>query len=124
MRPTNLKSMTIDQLIDLFAKNGIEQDRVIFKEQVAKYKKVFSQMAAMDAELRRRGTHARLVLTKLYEHPNMQVRLQAARLTIDISPDPARHVLEALARSGRMPRAADARGKLRDLDAGMFRPSS
>jgi hypothetical protein len=114
--------MSTDELVDLFAQNGIEQERVIFKEQVAKYKKVFGQMAAIDAELKRRGAAARLALTRLYEHPNMQVRLQAARLTIAVSPAGARRVLEAIALSGRMPQAADARGKLRDLVEGVTRP--
>jgi hypothetical protein len=117
-----LQDMSTDELVDLFAQNGIEQDSVIFKEQVSKYKKVFGLMAAIDAELKRRGPQARLALTKLYAHPNMQVRLQAAKCTRAVAPAEARRVIEAIAKSGRMPQAADARGSLRIMDEGLIKP--
>jgi hypothetical protein len=117
-----LQDMSIDDLVDLFAQNGIEQDRVIFKEQVSKYKKVFGVMDAIDAELKRRGPQGRLALTKLYEHPNMQVRLQAAKCTRAVAVVEARRVMEAIAKSGRMPQAADARGSLRMMDEGLIKP--
>ncbi|MHB8885806.1 MAG: DUF2019 domain-containing protein [Methylovirgula sp.] len=122
MNDPSLQSMSTDALVDLFAQNGIEQDYVIFREQVSEYKKVFGKMHAIDAELKRRGLHARLALTRLFEHPNMQVRLQAAKCTLAVAPARARHVIEAIARSSRMPQAADARGTIYNLDTGFMKP--
>lgn len=79
-------------------------------------------MMAIDKELRKRGRDARLALLKLYHHPNMQVRLWAATLTLAVAPIEAREVIDAIARSGRMPQAAEARGTLRNLDTGFYKP--
>jgi hypothetical protein len=109
--------MALQELIELFAENGIEQDDVIRKEQISRFKEVFGVMAAIDAELRRRGPQARAALSQLYDHPNMQVRLQAAKVASDVDPVGARPVLEAIAKSVRMPQAADAGMKLDTLDS-------
>ena len=52
---------------------------------------------------------------RLYKSPNMQVRLQAARLTIAVAPAEAQSVLENIARFGHVPQSANARGKLEAL---------
>jgi hypothetical protein len=113
----NLKDMTLQEIIELFVQNGIEQDDVISRGQVSKFKKIFGVMAAIDAELTRRGPQARMALVELYDHPNMQVRLQAALVAANVDPTGVRPVLEAIAKSVRMPQAADAREALRDLNA-------
>jgi hypothetical protein len=118
----SLPEMSTDELVNLFAQNCIEQDQAIFKEQVSAYKKIFAQMDAINAEVKLRGPQARLALKRLYCHPNMQVRLKAARQTVGLDPAGARQVLEAIARSGRMPQAADARETLRKVDEGALKP--
>jgi hypothetical protein len=122
MNPQNLANMSLDQLVDLFAENAIEQDRVIFKEQVSKYKKVFGEMGAINAELKRRGPQGRLALTRLYTHPNMQVRLQAARSTLAVAAAEARQIIETISKSGRFPQAGDAGMCLWNLDEGILKP--
>jgi hypothetical protein len=117
MSRRNLEDMTLQELIDFFAQNGIEQDEVISAGKVSKFKKIFGVMAAIDAELTRRGPQARMALAALYAHPNMQVRLQAALVAANVDPIGVRPVLEAIAKSARMPQAADAREALRDLNA-------
>jgi len=47
----------------------------------------------------------------------MQVRLQAALVAANVDPIGVRPVLEAIAKSVRMPQAADARMKLDTLDS-------
>lgn len=118
-----LTDMPIDELVQLFAENCIEQDEAIFKEQISEFKKIFNVMFELDKELRRRGRDARLALVKLYEHPNLQVRLQAARVTLGVAPKEARQVIESVSRTGWMPQAADARGTLRNLDTGFLKPT-
>lgn len=114
MTKQSFSGMSTDQLVELFAENGIEQDRLLRLSQVSKFKKVFGVMSGIYAELKRRGPQALLALTRLYDHPNMQVQVQAALLTVEVCPDDARLALEAIAKTRRMPQAADARAELRD----------
>jgi hypothetical protein len=110
-------------LIDRFAEACVTQDRALLHHKIALFNKAYLEMKAVDLELRKRGRDARLALRKLYDHPNMQVRLQAATLTLGVAPVEAHRVIEAIARSGRMPQTADARGTLRELNAGVFKPN-
>ncbi len=118
-----LEVLSTSDLVDRFAEICVAQDRARLHENVPTMTKLVWQMKAIDDELRKRGREARLALCKLYDHPNMQVRLQAARLTLAVAPAAARQVVDAIARSGRMPQAAEARGTLRNLDNGVFKPN-
>jgi hypothetical protein len=118
-----LKDMSDEDLVQLFAENCIEQDQAIFKEEVSKFKKIFGVMFDIEKELKSRGPEARLTLLKLYDHPNIQVRLQAAGATLAVAPVEARRLIEAISKSGWMPQAADAKGTLRNLDSGFFKPT-
>jgi hypothetical protein len=122
MKRKSFEELTVDDLVQQFAEACAGQDRALTYSKVATFNKLYGQMAAVDKELRRRGRDARLQLCKLYAHPNYQVRLQAARFTLGIAPIEARQTIEAIAKSGRMPQAADARGTLRNLDEGFFKP--
>jgi hypothetical protein len=62
--------------------------------EVGKFNRLFDQMHAVDIELRARGLAARLALLRLFDHPNMQVRLQAAKWSLGVAPDAARQVIE------------------------------
>lgn len=122
MKQKSFEELTVEDLVGKFAEACTEQDRALTYSKIAMFKKLYGQMTAVDKELRRRGRDARLALRKLYAHPNYQVRLQAARLTLGVAPTEARQTIEAIARSGRMPQAGDARGTLRNLDDGFFKP--
>jgi Domain of unknown function (DUF2019) len=115
MKQPLLAHLSVEELVNLFEQNAIEQDRVTFKEQVSKYKKVFGESDAIEAELEKRGPDALRALTRLYTNPNMQVRLQAACMTTGVAPAEARSVLENIARFGHVPQSANARAKLRSL---------
>ncbi len=116
-----LKDMSIDELVQLFEKNALEQDDAVLREQISKFKKLYPEMLAIRAELDLRDS--RVSLTKLYDHKNKQVRLQAAMATLIVAPVEARRVIEAISRTGWMPQAADAKETLRYLDSGFFKPS-
>lgn len=115
MKQPSLAHLSTDELVDIFEQNAIEQGRVIFKEQVSKYKKVFGESDAIEAELEKRGPDALRALTRLYNNSNMQVRLQAAYMTVGVAPTEAQSVLENIARFGHVPQSANARAKLRKL---------
>ena len=84
--------------------------------------KLYGQMKEVDTELRARGEDARRALLRLYSHPNMQVRLQAAKRTLAVAPDAARHVIEEIKKSQWFPQAGEAGMTLRNLASGVFKP--
>jgi hypothetical protein len=90
--------------------------------EMEKFNGLFRQMRDVDMELRTRGKDARLVLLRLYDHPNLQVRLQAAKGTLGVAPVEARRVIEAISQSDRFPQAGEAGMTLEALDDGIFKP--
>ncbi|HLY57583.1 MAG TPA: DUF2019 domain-containing protein [Stellaceae bacterium] len=119
MKRTILTDKTVDELINGFAEICVAQDHAIWFEGNTKYKSLFKQMMAIDAELKRRGLDARQAMTRLFTHPNIQVRLKAAINAFDIAPESARTVLEDIRRSKHYPQAADAGLRL-DVEDGKF----
>jgi hypothetical protein len=122
MKQTELEQMTVDALVDLFADIGIKQDRALLGEKIAEFKELFSQMNAIDDELKRRGPDARRALLRLYNHSNMQVRVKAAIRTLAVAPDSATRQLKAIQGSNWFPQAADAGMILDGLNDGSFVP--
>lgn len=62
-------------------------------------------------------------MLRLYDHPNMQVRLMAAKATLEIEPEAARTMLQAIADSGWFPQAGDVGMSLSNLERGVFKPT-
>jgi hypothetical protein len=123
MTKNKLETLSIDELVEQFASICVAQDHAMLYEKQATVNKLYWEMKAVDFELRRRGQGARLALVRLYEHPIRNVRLNVAKSTLAVAPVAARQVIEEIARSGVMPEAADARGCLRSLDTGVFKPT-
>jgi hypothetical protein len=117
-----LQSMTVDQLIERFAALGVEQDKAIAADDNKKYSRFFHATDALTEELRGRAGDQRKVLVTLFDYPNMQVRLMAARYALAVAPQAARRVVEAIAASTWPPQCYDARNCLRRLDEGEFVP--
>lgn len=122
MRQINLKPMTVDQLVERFAEIGIAQDTAELMGEISKFNKLYRQIKDVDTEFRARGEDARRGLLRLYRHPNMQVRLQAAKKTLSVAPEAARHVIEEIKKSQWFPQAGEAGMTLRNLDSGVFKP--
>ena len=83
---------------------------------------VEEQMAIAD-ELKTRPGDQRRALLKLYDHPNVQVRLNAARLSWAVAPSAAREVVETIAKSKQYPQAMDAGMCIGTLEQGIFKPT-
>jgi Domain of unknown function (DUF2019) len=122
MRHRNLSRLTIDDLVEMFAVIGIEQDQALFDGAISKFNRLYGQMDAVSRELKTRGDDKRRALLRLYDHPNMQVRLKAAIHTLAVEPQIARKMLEAIANSGWLPQSGDAGMLLIGLDDGSFKP--
>jgi hypothetical protein len=90
--------------------------------EIGKFNSLYRQMDATEKELRGRGREARLALLRLYDHPNMQVRLNAAKRTLGVAPEAARKVIQEIYDSKWYPQAGDAGMTLSNLDRGVFKP--
>lgn len=122
MKQVNLEGLTEAQLVERFGAIGIEQDKAERVNDNAKYNRLCLQMKAIDDELKSRPGDQRRALVTLYDHPNIQVRLMAAKLTLAVAPEAARRMLESIAASRRQPQAGDAGISLWNLDRGIFVP--
>lgn len=118
-----LADMSNEALVHRFAEICVEQDKAELEDKISKFNKLFKQQLEIEAELRNRGLEARLNLLKLYEHPNMQVKLQAAKATLAVAPKEARRMIELIAESPWMPQAGDAGMCLWALDEGISKPT-
>jgi hypothetical protein len=123
MKRDDLRAMTVDQLVELFAEITREQDGAIAKDDNAKYNRLFSRMDAVEQELKGRDRDQRRALMRLYTDSNAQVRLAAAKATLAVAPDDARRLLRAIADSHENPQAGDAGMSLVNLERGIFKPT-
>jgi hypothetical protein len=120
---TKYESMTVDQLAERFTAIGIEQDKALHRNETARFNRLFDEMIDIENELNSRQGDQRRVLLGLYGHSNAQVRLNAVKATLAVSPEAARHALQAIADSREYPQAGDAGMTLINLERGIFRPT-
>jgi len=122
MKEPRLHDLTVAELVERFVAICVEQDKAVFEDEIAKYNRLYKQMVAVRDELKARSEDQRRVLTTLFDHPNLQVRLQAAKSTLAVAPIAARQMLQAIEGWGRQPYAGDAGMCLVSLDRGIFVP--
>lgn len=120
MKP-NLTAMSVPALIERFTTLGLGQYQA--EDDIAKKNKLLREMWKVTDELQGRPGDQRSALLDLFAHPNAQVRLMAARLTLAIAPAAARDILQAIKDSKEQPQALDAGMCLWMLDEGMFKPA-
>jgi hypothetical protein len=123
MKRIKLQDLTVDQLVERFVEIGLDQDRALLENDVGGFNRLFDQMQVVNQELKSRAGDQRRALLSLYKHPNLQVRLKAAKTTLAIAPQAARDVLEAIKDSKMQPQALDAGMSLRNLDQGIYKPT-
>ena len=122
MKRAKLQDITVSQLVERFTGIGIEQDQALLRRQYGKFNRLFDEMVAVEDELKRRDGDQRRELLSLYKHRNAQVRLNAIKATLAVSPEIARQALQALADSREYPQAGDAGMSLWNLEQGIFKP--
>jgi len=124
MKRKNLSNMTVTQLVELFKEIALAQDHAIMRgESAAKYNRLFDQMGEIELELKAQSGDERIALVELFNHPNPQVRVKAAIRALAVAPKEARKTLQILDERNELPQAADARGILRGLDDGTYKPT-
>jgi hypothetical protein len=122
MKQSQLKQAHADELLRRYVEIGVEQDDAMLEDDNRRYNRLFKEKIAIDAELRSREGDQRRLLMRFYDHPNWQVRLNAAYATLAVAPIEARRQFEQIAASNHYPQAADARSCLGSLDDGTFKP--
>lgn len=119
----NFAVLSAEELVTVFSDIAIKQDDAISWDDNKRFNRLFWKMEAVEQELKQRRGDERRMLTSLYGHPNMQVRLMAAKATLAVAPEAARRLLEAIRDSGWPPQAGDAGMSLWNLDRGVFKPT-
>jgi hypothetical protein len=122
MTESNLVDLTTEELVNRFAVIGVEQDQALLYDEIAKFNRLYDKKEAITNELKRRPDDQRRALLALFDHPNMQTRLNAAKSTLAIAPQAARQMLQSIADSKWYPQAGDAGMCLVNLDRGIFVP--
>jgi hypothetical protein len=122
MKGLNPGDMTTVELVDRFAIICVKQDQALFENEIAEFNRLYDQMAEIRDELKARHGDQRSALLALFDHQNLQVRLQAAKATLAVAPVAARRMIELIQEWGRQPYAGDAGMCLVNLDRGIFVP--
>jgi hypothetical protein len=115
--------MTNEELIEQFVASCLGQFQAELESNIKKQNEFITHWMAIAAELKNRPGDERSALVKLYDHPNIQVRLNAARLTLAVAPVAARQVVETIAASRKYPQAGDAGMCLWTIEQGIFTPT-
>ena len=123
-RSQAVTSLSEEELLDRFTAIGIAQDDALLDNETAKFNKLYLKKVAIETELRDRPGDQRRQLMALYDHPNMQVRLNAARATRAIDMMKAHALLEAIAASKHFPQAGDAGMALLAMEDGTYKLDS
>lgn len=123
MKRMPLQRLSIQELVDQFVVLALDQNEAILDDDIAKSSRLFWKIEAIEAELKDRPGDQRIALLRLYAHPNLQVRLKAAKATLKVAPDAAREELRLIERSGEQPQAMDAGMCLWTLDEGINKPT-
>lgn len=123
MSPSKLRDMSADQLVNQFAAIAIRQGDALLGNDIRQVNRLFDQLEALENELKSRVGDQRTALIALYDSPNMQVRVKAAKATLAVAPAAARAQLEQIEASGWQPQAGEAGMSLWNLDRGVFKPT-
>lgn len=123
MKKPGLQDLSNAELTQQFAAAAAKQENAILENDIAESIRLVWRLKAIQDELKQRPEDQRSVLMQLYRHPNMQVRLHAAKATLALAPQAAREQLEAIKASEWMPAAGDAASSLRYLDRGIYKPT-
>jgi enoyl reductase-like protein len=123
MKRIKLDQMTVAQLVERFTALAIEQDGALLGDDIASVNRLYDQLKVIENELKGRRGDQRHALVSLYQHPNMQVRVKAAKATLAVAPQAARQCLQDVQELNWQPQALEAGMSLWNLERGVFKPT-
>lgn len=123
MRRLTLENLTLEQLLQRFVDGALMQYEAQLDNDIRKFNRIYDRMTEVEQELKRRGPEARKSLLSLYDHENIQVRLNAAEATAGVAPKRARKLLQEIKDEQAFPQSAAAGLTIRSLDSGEWKPT-
>jgi len=115
--------MTDEELVERFVAISLDQDDALLGGEVGRFNRLYDQKIAVLNELKSRHGDQRRLLLRLFDHPNAQVRLNAAKATLAVAPETAQMQLQAIRDSKEYPQALDAGMSIRGLEEGTYKPT-
>jgi hypothetical protein len=120
---TPLTRLSADELVQRFADLSAQHGDAIYHWETARANRIYPKIQAVADELKSREGDQRARLLRLYDHPNIFVRLKAAKATLAVEPLVAREAIQRIADSKERPAAFEAGMSLAMLDEGIYTPS-
>jgi hypothetical protein len=117
-----LSALTTAELVQRFTELAAQHGDAIYHCETARANRIYPKIQAVADELKFRQGDQRSELLRLYDHPDMFVRLNAAHATLAIAPIVARAAIQKIADSKEQPAAGDAGMAIRMLDRGVYKP--
>jgi cytochrome c oxidase assembly protein Cox11 len=122
MSQADLAKLTVADLVRRYANLGVEDDKACMQFDAEWSTRVRRRMWAIEDELKSRPGDQRRALLALYDHPNMGLRLMAAKATLAVAPQQARKMIEWIASLNWPAHSGDAGMCLWALDKGIGVP--
>jgi Domain of unknown function (DUF2019) len=122
MSAVDMSNQTVPELVEKFRALALSKCQADLGGQDAKYDRLYWKLDAVEKELKAREGDQRRALAPLYDHPNPQVRLDAAMATLVVFPEKARAALQMIIDRDEFPQAGDAGFTLLYLSDGRFTP--
>lgn len=120
---SKLAAFAVDLLVERFADIAVKQGRAADHFDNRTYNRLYVQMMEVADELKQRAGDQRRALMVLYEHPQAEVRMMAAYMTLAIAYQSARGVLQLIVDRKEFPQALTAGMSLDSLDRGTYKPT-
>jgi hypothetical protein len=118
-----LSALTTAELVQRFTELAAQHGDAIYHCETARANRIYPKIQAVADELKFRQGDQRAELLRLYDHPNIFVRLKAAKATLAVEPLVARDAIQKIADSKERPAAFEAGMSLAMLDEGIYTPS-
>ncbi len=122
MSRKSLERLSVAELISLYIDNGLREYAALDRFNTREYNSICDLTWAIEDELQSRLGDRRRELLDLYTHPNLQVRLNAAKATRSIAPDQCRAQLQEISDLQWNPQSLDAGMALHAWDEGIWKP--
>lgn len=123
MKGNDLQKLSVAELVGEFTAVELHQFQMELESDIPAQNRCVRRAMAIAEELKMRPGDQRSALLALYDHPNIQVRLMAARLTLAVAPIAARELVQTVADSKQYPYAMHAGMCLWALEQGIFKPT-
>ena len=122
MKRLDIAHQTVPEIVEQFQTLALAQGHALLGGEMAKVNRLYSKIDALENELKSRDGDQRRALHALYNHPNPQVRLEAANATLAVLPTESRAALQMIIDRREFPQAGHAGFTLLNLSEGRYVP--